>query len=50
MDINKLLDGDLSVGSLPSIYQQFQEAMSDESTSFDEIGKIILYDSVLTAR
>ena len=50
MDTNKLLDGDLSVGSLPSIYQQFQEAMSDESTSFDEIGKIILYDSVLTAR
>ncbi|MBT3510593.1 MAG: HDOD domain-containing protein [Nitrospina sp.] len=50
MDIQDLLDDDVSIVSLPSVYYQFQEAMSDKNSSFAEIGEIIIYDSGLTTR
>jgi HD-like signal output (HDOD) protein len=50
MDIQTLLDDDLSIATLPGVYHQFQEAMASDNTSFREIGEIILYDSGLTAR
>ena len=50
MDIQDLLDDDVSIASLPSVYHQFQEAMSSKNSSFAEIGDIIIYDSGLTAR
>lgn len=50
MDIQSLVDDDLSIASLPGVYYQFQEAMASDHTSFAEIGEIILYDSGLTAR
>ena len=50
MDILTLLDDDSSLVSFPSIYTQFQEAMADENSSFSEIGDIIVYDAVLSAR
>ncbi len=50
MDILTLLDGDNSLVSFPRVYTQFQEAMSDENTSFSEIGDIIVYDAGLSAR
>lgn len=48
MDIQDLLTEDSSIGSLPGIYHQFQSAMADEDTSFDEIGEIILHDPGLS--
>jgi HD-like signal output (HDOD) protein len=50
LDIQDLLDDDVTVASLPSVYHQFQEAMSSKNSSFAEIGDIIIYDSGLTAR
>ena len=50
LDIQDLLDDDISIASLPRVYHQFQEAMCDKNTSFTEIGKIIIHDSGLTAR
>lgn len=50
MDILDLLDDDNSIVSLPSVYIQFQEAMSNKNPSFADIGDIIIYDSGLTAR
>jgi HD-like signal output (HDOD) protein len=50
LDIQDLLDDDVSIASLPSVYHQFQEAMSSKNSSFAEIGDIIIYDSGLTAR
>lgn len=50
MDIFTLLDDDSSLISFPRVYTQFQEAMSDENTSFSEIGDIIIYDAGLSAR
>ena len=50
MDIQDLLDNDLSIVSIPRVYYQFQEAMCNKNTSFAEIGEIIIHDSGLTAR
>lgn len=50
MDIQTLLDDDSPIASLPGVYQQFQEAMTSDNTSFAKIGEIILHDSGLTAR
>ncbi|MBT5470107.1 MAG: HDOD domain-containing protein [Nitrospina sp.] len=50
MDILELLDDDISIASLPSVYHQFQDAIACDDTSFAKIGEIILYDSGLTAR
>ncbi len=50
MDILELLDDDLPIASLPSVYHQFQDAIACDNTSFAKIGEIILYDSGLTAR
>lgn len=50
MDIQTLLDEDLSIATLPGVYHQFQEAMASDNTSFGRIGEIILHDSGLTAR
>ena len=50
MDILTLLEDDTSLVSFSSVYTQFQEAMYDESTSFSEIGNIIVYDAGLSAR
>ncbi len=50
MDIQDLLDDDISIASLPRVYHQFQEAMCDKNTSFTEIGEIIIHDSGLIAR
>jgi HD-like signal output (HDOD) protein len=50
MDIQSLLDDDLSIATLPVVYHQFQEAMASDNASFEKIGEIILYDSGLTAR
>ena len=50
MDIQDLLDDDISIASLPRVYHQFQEAMCNKNTSFAEIGEIIIHDSGLTAR
>jgi HD-like signal output (HDOD) protein len=50
LDIFTLLDDDSSLVSFPRVYTQFQEAMSDENTSFSEIGDIIVYDAGLSAR
>ena len=50
MDIQTLLDDDLSIATLPGVYHQFQEAMGSDNTSFDKLGEIILHDSGLTAR
>ena len=50
MDIQDLLDNDVSIVSLPSVYTLFQEAMSNKNTSFAKIGEIIIHDSDLTAR
>ena len=50
MDIQTLLDEDLSIATLPGVYHQFQEAMASDNTSFAKIGEIILHDSGLTAR
>ena len=44
MDIQDLLDDDISIASLPRVYHQFQEAMCDKNTSFTEIGEIIIHD------
>ncbi|MBC8282178.1 MAG: HDOD domain-containing protein [Nitrospinae bacterium] len=49
MDIQTLLDDDLSIATLPGIYHQFQEATASENTSFAKISEIILHDSGLTA-
>jgi HD-like signal output (HDOD) protein len=50
LDIQDLLDDDVTIVSLPGVYYQFQEAMSSKNSSFAEIGEIITYDSGLTAR
>ena len=50
MDIQDLLDNDVSIVSLPSVYTLFQEAISNKNTSFAKIGEIIIHDSDLTAR
>jgi len=50
LDIQDLLDNDLSIVSIPRVYYQFQEAMCNKNTSFAEIGEIIIHDSGLTAR
>lgn len=50
MDTLTLLDDDPSLVSFPEIYTQFQQAMSDEGTSFSEIGDIIIHDTSLSAR
>jgi HD-like signal output (HDOD) protein len=50
MDIQNLLDDDLSIATLPGVYHQFQEATICDNNSFGKIGEIILQDSGLTAR
>ena len=49
MDILALLDNEPSLASLPAVYCQLQEAMSDANSSFSDIGDVILYDSGLSA-
>lgn len=50
MDLNDLISENDALGSLPDIYFRLEEAINSDSTSFDDIGRIISSDPALTAR
>lgn len=50
MDLSNLINQGDGLGSLPGIYFQLEEAINSDSASFDDIGRIISSDPVLTAR
>ncbi len=50
MDIQELFQEDTDIPSLPEMFYQFQDAIDDPVSSFDEIGEIIGNDPGLTDR
>lgn len=50
LETSRVLEGNVKISSLPSIFYQLNEAVEDPDTSFAEIGQIISGDPGLSAR